>query len=77
MIKDWNIVFGSIGKQQNFVLILATIAIIVFTVCDYLENLGFQDLFLKIIKNIALMLAIYYLAYTLILTKKFVDKTYK
>lgn len=64
-IEDWNIVFGSLGKQQNFTLLLSALAIIIFSFAQYLENQGFQSLELLIIKNIAILPAFYYLVYSL------------
>jgi hypothetical protein len=74
MIVDYNIVLSSLGKQQNFVLLLSIIAITIFSITIYLEKEGYYNIFVEIIKWISLILSIYYLAYTLILTKMFSEK---
>jgi hypothetical protein len=73
-IVDYNIVASSLGKQQNFVLFLSILAIIIFAISNYLEKIGFSNIFLEIIKWTSLLLSIYYLVYTLILTKIFSEK---
>jgi hypothetical protein len=73
-IVDWNIVFSSIGKQQNFILILSIIAIIIFSITLYIEKTSFYNFFIELIRWISLILSIYFLAYAIILTKIFSEK---
>jgi len=76
-VKDWNVFCSTIGKQANFTLALAILAAIDFVLISYLEKLGVCELFTKLIAGVCIVLAIYYLGYTLILTKKIVEKEYK
>jgi hypothetical protein len=73
-IVDWNIVFSSIGKQQNFILILSIIAIIIFSITLYIEKTSFYNFFIELIRWVSLILSIYFLAYAIILTKIFSEK---
>lgn len=76
-IKDWNIFCDTIGKQLNFVLSSAILATINFLISDYLERIGLCVLFSLVVKGTMLVLAIYYFIYTIILTKKIIEKQYK
>jgi hypothetical protein len=76
-VKDWNFFCDTIGKQLNFVLCLAILAVINFCVARYLEKFGFSALLSAIIKGIMVILGIYYFIYAIILTKKVIDKRYK
>jgi hypothetical protein len=76
-VKDWNLFCDTIGKQLNFILLLAILAIANFCIASYLEEFGFSPLLLKIVKGIMAMLGIYYFIYAIILTKKILDRQYK
>jgi uncharacterized protein YqhQ len=75
--KDWNVFCDTIGKQLNFVLCLAILALINFFVASYLEDFGFPSLLSKIIKGIMALVGTYYFIYAIILTKKILDEQYK
>jgi hypothetical protein len=76
-VKDWNIFCSTIGKQTNFTLLLAILAAIDFILLQHLKGLGLSNLILSILEGICIILGIYYLGYTLILTKRLVEKEYK
>jgi len=76
-VKDWNIFCDTIGKQLNFILCLAILALINFCVVSYLEDFGFPTLLSKIIKGIMALVGTYYFIYAIILTKKILDEQYK
>jgi len=76
-VKDWNIFCSTVGKQTTLTLLLAIISAIDIVLLQYLKILGFSSLILSLAQAICIILGIYYLGYTLILTKKIVEKEYK
>jgi len=76
-VKDWNVFCSTIGKQANFTLSLAILAAVDFVLVKYLERFGFPSLIGSLLKALCIILGIYYLGYTLVLTKRIVEKEYK
>jgi len=81
-IKDWNVILETPGKQLNLVLTLGVISIIILGVANGLEKMTPSAVYcckltLVVVKGIAVFLVFYFFAYSIILTKKLVDKHYK
>jgi len=77
-IKDLHIFFKTEGKQLTFVLLFGVWSTILYFFADTFEKLGCVDsIFSGIIKGVAIFLAVYYLAYCIILTKRIVDRHFK
>jgi hypothetical protein len=75
-VVDWNIVCKSLGKQLNLIFLLGAIASAEYFLADAFEKLGFSIFFTSFVKGIAIFSAVYFLAYALILTKKFMERFY-
>jgi hypothetical protein len=76
-IKDWNVFCSTAGKQSNLVLGLAILAVVDFILLGYLEKFGFPVLIAALLQGVTGVLAIYYLAYAIVLTRRIVEKEYK
>jgi CHASE2 domain-containing sensor protein len=73
-VKDYNILFNTLGKQLNFILFMGIWALLLFVTTI---KLPIEELAKWILGGITLFLSIYFLGYALILTKKIVEKYYK
>ncbi len=73
-LKDYNVFFKSLGKQLNFVLILGVWACVLFAV---VISLPLEKFTKNAMTAITAFLVAYFLGYSLLLTKKLVEKYYK
>lgn len=81
MIKDWNILLKTEGKQLNFCFLSATIAAIIYAAANALQKalpITWVEFFVfEIIKALSFLLAAYYFVYSAFLTKKIIEKFYR
>jgi hypothetical protein len=76
-LKDWNIIFETPGKQLNLIVVLGIISLIGYFITSDLEKMGYSSFTTSMLKGIMIFLAVYYLVYCLLLTKKIIEKYYK
>jgi hypothetical protein len=74
-IHDWHIVCRSLGKQLNLEIFLGVIATTVYFLADILKN--YSPVLFAIIKGVVIFLAAYYFVYSIILTKKIIEKHFR
>ena len=74
-VRDWHIICRTLGGQLSLEVGLGVWAAAIYFLADAFFNL--TPFWMAIIKGIAGFLAVYYFVYSIILTKKIVDKYFK
>ncbi|MDI6806622.1 MAG: hypothetical protein QMD14_02280 [Candidatus Aenigmarchaeota archaeon] len=73
-IKDLNVFFKTPGKQLNFVILLGIWAVLLFALSI---KLPIEETAKFVLASITLFLTVYFFGYSLILTRRIVEKYYK
>lgn len=71
--KDWQLVCKSLGRQLNLEISLGILATTVLSLAGALP----QPIWVSTARSVLAFLAAYYFVYSIILTKKLVDKNFK
>lgn len=73
-MKDLNVFFKTPGKQLNFILLMGIWAVLLFTLS---VKLPIEETAKFILASLTLFLTVYFLGYSLILTRRIIEKYYK